>query len=185
MIQSRGVWNHVEAFHPWALPSLQAAHSGMKSTRRSLILSSPCSCCASSFRGHQAKHAGECPAILLTRFLSILLSPGSEHGLRVADGGGNPGSSSRTHPSTNLGPQRRSLWDYFRPSADSHSPTSQCHPVSDQPAFLELLQRSSVPADASGAPPGDAQQVPAPRDTDTWFSRWQLCSSGTRTSSGS
>ena len=202
----------MEAFHPWALPVLQAAYDCMKSDRRSLFLSSPCSCCASSFRGHQAKHAGECPAILLSRFLSLLLSPGLNHGLRIADRGGDPGGSSGTHSFANLGSQRRNLRDYFWPS-DSHAATGQCHPVSDQPAFLKLLQQPTVHTDSTGTvTPGDTQQVSAPRDSglaatqrkgqrtgglpDTpqattarlpqtpWFSRWQLCSSGTRTSSG-
>ena len=165
MIQSRGIWNHVEAFHPWALPVLQAAYDCMKSDRRSLFLSSPCSCCASSFRGHQAKHAGECPAILLSRFLSLLLSPGLNHGLRIADRGGDPGGSSGTHSFANLGSQRRNLRDYFWPS-DSHAATGQCHPVSDQPAFLKLLQQPTVHTDSTGTvTPGDTQQVSAPRDS--------------------
>ncbi|CAE7327609.1 unnamed protein product [Symbiodinium sp. CCMP2592] len=93
----------------------------MQRTRRSLILSSPCRYCRVTFRCHEAKHAGECSAIVLARFLATLLMPGSNHGSRVPVDGGDSSRGSRAHPPADFGAQRRSLWHYLRQAAPSGS----------------------------------------------------------------
>ena len=120
LIQSRGLGHHVKAFHPWAHPALQHAYLLMQTSRRGLALSTPCRYCRTSFTGHEAKHAGECSAILLSRFLSILLLPGAqdhEHGLRGSIEGGDPGGRGRAHIPSDISSERSSLWRYFQPAS--------------------------------------------------------------------
>ena len=164
LIQSRGLGHHVKAFHPWAHPALQHAYLLMQTSRRGLALSTPCRYCRTSFTGHEAKHAGECSAILLSRFLSILLLPGAqdhEHGLRGTIEGGDPGSRGRAHIPSDLSSERSSLWRYFQPASGRCPPDTSDRPVS-QPAkhaFQQLLRNHSGTHSYPRPSAGDTQQV--------------------------
>ena len=164
LIQSRGLGHHVKAFHPWAHPALQHAYLLMQTSRRGLALSTPCRYCRTSFTGHEAKHAGECSAILLSRFLSILLLPGAqdhEHGLRGTIEGGDPGGRGRAHIPSDLSSERSSLWRYFQPASGRCPPDTSDRPVS-QPAkhaFQQLLRNHSGTYPYPRPSAGDTQQV--------------------------
>ena len=104
------------------------------------------------------------PAILLSRFLSILLLPGAqdhEHGLRGTIEGGDPGSRGRAHIPSDLSSERSSLWRYFQPASGRCPPDTSDRPVS-QPAkhaFQQLLRNHSGTHSYPRPSAGDTQQV--------------------------
>ena len=74
LVKARGLGHHLQAFHSYATSALQTARQRAREVRKTLALGSQCRYCSAKCSGHPTKHAAECPAILLSRCLQILLT---------------------------------------------------------------------------------------------------------------
>ena len=75
LVKSKGLTQHIHAFHAWALPALRAARDHSLVHRRSLALTSPCWYCAVPFKGHHTQHAAVCAMILHAKLVVLLHHP--------------------------------------------------------------------------------------------------------------
>ena len=75
LVKSKGLTQHFQAYHAWALPTLKVAREHSQTFRKGLALSSPCRYCAETFKGHHTRHAAVCAMIIHAKLLVLLRRP--------------------------------------------------------------------------------------------------------------
>ena len=75
LVKSKGLTQHIQAYHAWALSALNAARDHSLAHRNSLALTSPCWYCAATFKGHHSRHAVTCAMLLHAKFIVLLHHP--------------------------------------------------------------------------------------------------------------